>query len=155
LEDILLVHELWTNSHIRHFLFDEREISLDETRLFIETSIANFEQHGYGLWLLFKRDKNRLIGFAGLLHSAENAPNLIYGVHPDFGGHGYATEAARAVLDYACETLALPLVKADVDEPNVVSVRVLEKLGMRQTHRDEAQGRPLLYFEKFGFSRAG
>jgi RimJ/RimL family protein N-acetyltransferase len=34
------------------------------------------------------------------------------------------------VLSYALEGLALPQVKADVDEPNVASVRVLEKLGM-------------------------
>jgi RimJ/RimL family protein N-acetyltransferase len=155
LEDALPVHELWTNPHIRHFLFDEREISLDETRLFIETSLANFEQYGYGLWLVFEADEHHLIGFAGLLQSESNAPNLIYGVHPDFWGRGYATEAASAVLTYAREMLGLPLIKADVDEPNAASVRVLTKLGMKQTNRAVIQGRPLLYFEESGLARAG
>jgi RimJ/RimL family protein N-acetyltransferase len=52
------------------------------------------------------------------------------------------------VLSYAFEELALSQVKADVDEPNVASVRVLEKLCMRRTGRAVVEGRPLLYFEQ-------
>jgi RimJ/RimL family protein N-acetyltransferase len=52
------------------------------------------------------------------------------------------------VLSYALEKLALPKVRADVDEPNIASVRVLEKLGMRRTGREVVNGHPLLYFEK-------
>jgi RimJ/RimL family protein N-acetyltransferase len=89
-----------------------------------------------------------LVGFAGFLRSEEETPNLIYGVHPDICGRGYATEAAGAVLSYAFEELALARVKADVDEPNAASVRVLEKLGMRRTRRAVVKGRPLLYFER-------
>ena len=155
LADVPLIHRLWTNPHIRHFLFDGREISLDETRSFIENSIANFEQHNYGLWLVFASDDNRLVGFAGLLHSEGDAPNLIYGVHPEFCGRGYATKAAGAVLSYAFDTLALPLVKADVDELNVASVRVLERIGMKQTNRAAIKEQSLLYFEKSGLARAG
>jgi RimJ/RimL family protein N-acetyltransferase len=155
LADVLLVHELWTHPHIRHFLFDGQEISLNETRSYIETSLANFEQYNYGLWLVFTSDNNQFVGFAGLLHSEGETPNLIYGVHPNFCGRGHATEAASAVLSYAFGTLALPLVKADVDEPNAASVRVLEKLGMKQINRAIVKEKPLLYFEKSNFKRIG
>ncbi len=148
IEDIQLVHTLWTNDRIRYFLFDNRVISSDEARSHIEDSLANFERHGYGLWLVFVRDIDRLVGFAGFLPSEEGTPSLIYGVHPDRWGYGYATEAASAVLSYALEKLALPKVRADVDEPNIASVRVLEKLGMRRTGREVVNGHPLLYFEK-------
>ena len=37
--------------------------------------------------------------------------------------------------------------KADVDEPNVISVRILEKLGMRHVSRAIVAGRPLFYYE--------
>jgi RimJ/RimL family protein N-acetyltransferase len=148
IEDIQLVHTLWTNDRIRYFLFDNRVISSDEARSHIEDSLANFEQYGYGLWLVFVRDIDRFVGFAGFLPSEEGTPSLIYGVHPDRWGYGYATEAASAVLSYALEKLALPKVRADVDEPNIASVRVLEKLGMRRTGREVVNGHPLLYFEK-------
>lgn len=44
-------------------------------------------------------------------------------------GHGYATEAARALLDWAFKTLDLNRVQAEVDTRNAASARVLEKLG--------------------------
>ncbi len=44
-------------------------------------------------------------------------------------GHGYATEAARALLRWAFDTLALNRVQAETDTRNVASARVLEKLG--------------------------
>ena len=44
-------------------------------------------------------------------------------------GHGYATEAARAVLQWAFDTLDLNRVQAETDTRNVASARVLEKVG--------------------------
>lgn len=44
-------------------------------------------------------------------------------------GHGYATEAAHALLTWAYETLDLNRVQAEVDTRNAASARVLEKLG--------------------------
>jgi RimJ/RimL family protein N-acetyltransferase len=44
-------------------------------------------------------------------------------------GHGYATEAARALLGWAFETLDLHRVQAETDTRNAASARVLEKLG--------------------------
>jgi len=44
-------------------------------------------------------------------------------------GHGFATEAARAVLHWAFDTLDLNRVQAETDTRNAASARVLEKLG--------------------------
>ncbi|MEY9932257.1 ribosomal-protein-alanine N-acetyltransferase [Catenulispora sp. GP43] len=44
-------------------------------------------------------------------------------------GHGYATEAARALLGWAFDTLDLNRVQSETDTRNVASARVLEKLG--------------------------
>ncbi|MBA8802165.1 RimJ/RimL family protein N-acetyltransferase [Nocardioides ginsengisegetis] len=44
-------------------------------------------------------------------------------------GHGYATEAAGALLDWAFATLDLNRVQAETDTRNLGSARVLEKLG--------------------------
>jgi ribosomal-protein-alanine N-acetyltransferase len=49
--------------------------------------------------------------------------------HEAAWGHGYATEAARAVLGWAFDTLDLNRVQAETDTRNAGSVRVLEKLG--------------------------
>jgi ribosomal-protein-alanine N-acetyltransferase len=44
-------------------------------------------------------------------------------------GHGYATEAACAVLQWAFDTLDLNRVQSETDTRNAASARVLEKLG--------------------------
>ena len=146
--DVEVVHALWTNSDVRHFLFDERMIPLDEARSIVEQSLLSFQERGFGIWLVSSHQTAQLVSFAGLIQSSDESPNLIYGVHPDFWGNGFATEAAKAVLDYAFDTLGLKSVKADVDEPNVTSVRILEKLGMKQIRRAIVAGRPLLYYEQ-------
>jgi [ribosomal protein S5]-alanine N-acetyltransferase len=147
MDDLQIIHQLWTNDHIRHFLFDNQIISLDEARTFVERSIISFRESGYGVWLVHLRGNDQPIGFAGFLRSGETEPSLIYGIHPDHVGNGYATEAAGAVLNYGLRELRLPKVRADVDEPNRISMRVLEKLGMKQVERKIINGHWLLDYE--------
>lgn len=53
-------------------------------------------------------------------------------VHPDHQGHGYATEASRALLQLAFEHLKLHRLAGHLEARNEASARVLEKLGMRR-----------------------
>lgn len=146
-ENIWEIHALWINPTVRHFLFDDRTISFEETCSFIEASSETFRKCGYGIWLIRGRENERLIGFAGLFKAGEEMPRLLYGLNPDFQKQGFAAEAARGVLEYFFDVLGFPLVLADVDEANAASVRVLERLGMRETKREISSGSPLLYFE--------
>jgi RimJ/RimL family protein N-acetyltransferase len=52
--------------------------------------------------------------------------------HPAYHNHGYATEAALAVLAYSFDTLGLHRVIATCQPENIASYRVMEKLGMRR-----------------------
>ncbi len=55
-----------------------------------------------------------------------------YVFHPDYGGHGYATEAARAMLRLGFDELGLHRIYGRIDGRNTASARVLERLGMRR-----------------------
>jgi RimJ/RimL family protein N-acetyltransferase len=55
-----------------------------------------------------------------------------YLLHPAFTGHGYATEAARALLRVGFEQVGLHRVIGRIDVRNGASARVLERLGMRR-----------------------
>jgi len=65
--------------------------------------------------------------------------NLGYAVHPDCQGDGYATEAARLVVDHGFATLRLHRISAIVHAGNEASKRVVEKLGFTHegTKRDD------------------
>jgi [ribosomal protein S5]-alanine N-acetyltransferase len=146
-DDLEALHELWTEAGVRRFLFDDRRISREEARAFLDRSAASFANHGYGLWLFFARPTDPTTGFAGLLDSSPGPPRLVFGTRPQHRGRGYATEAASAVLRHAFDVLGLERVTADVDEPNGASIRVLEKLGLSRSRRAIVDGRPLLYYE--------
>ena len=63
-----------------------------------------------------------------------------YVFHPDAGGHGYATEAARALVDLAFDDLDAHRVFACTDARNTASAALLRRLGFRQeAHFREAE----------------
>ena len=79
---------------------------------------------------------------------ATSSTRVVVGMREALCGLGLATEAAEAVLDYVRDVLKLAKVVADVDEPNLASRRVLEKIGMSLVDRRSVHGRPLLYYER-------
>jgi RimJ/RimL family protein N-acetyltransferase len=69
-------------------------------------------------------------------HSRQHADGeLGYVFNPALGGHGYATEAARAMLRLGFEHLGLHRIVARLDERNEPSARLARRLGMRQEAR--------------------
>jgi RimJ/RimL family protein N-acetyltransferase len=87
-----------------------------------------------GIELADEASRPIVIGDAVLFwHSREHASGEVgYVLNPEYGGHGYATEAARAMLDVAFGHLHLHRVTARVDARNHESQRLALRLGMRQ-----------------------
>jgi ribosomal-protein-alanine N-acetyltransferase len=124
----LLAH--WTQPDVRRFLFDGAALSVAEVTETIEESTGDFAAHGYGIWLIELGSRAGLVGTAGLRPLEESGLEIFYSLAPDAWGHGYATEAAQAVVAYGLGFLGLPEVLAEVDEGNTASVAVVKRLGM-------------------------
>ncbi|MDQ3870967.1 MAG: GNAT family N-acetyltransferase, partial [Chloroflexota bacterium] len=64
---------------------------------------------------------------------------LFYQVRLDLRGRGYATEAARALVDFAFGPMRLARIVATTDRDNLASQAVMRRLGMRihENARDE------------------
>jgi RimJ/RimL family protein N-acetyltransferase len=124
----LLAH--WAAPDVRQFLFDGTALSPAEVTEAIEDSARDFGRAGYGLWLVYENGGTDLVGTAGLRPLADLGLEIFYSLAPGSWGNGYATEAARAVLDHALGLLGLPEVLAEVDEGNTASIAVIERLGM-------------------------
>ena len=65
---------------------------------------------------------------------------LGYMIAPEYQGKGYATEVCRAILTYAKEALEAESVNCLVDEKNVPSVRLVEKLGFTYAGKTDITG---------------
>jgi len=73
------------------------------------------------------------IGACGLDMRDAPTPELGYWLGAQYWGHGFATEAARAVIDYAFEHLEHDALQAGARVSNPASRRVLEKCGFQWT----------------------
>ena len=94
-------------------------------------------------------------GAAGLRPLEDLGTEIIYSLAPHAWGRGYATEAARAVLEYALGPLRLPEVLAEVDEGNTASAGVLERLGMSRFQVVPGLLGPVARYRLAAASRAG
>jgi RimJ/RimL family protein N-acetyltransferase len=96
----------------------------------IEWSLDNYASFGFGLWAL--EDKTgKFLGDCGITYQdVEGRRELEIGYHiiEDERGKGYATEAARACLDYGFARTAAPLICSIVDPRNAASSTVASRI---------------------------
>jgi RimJ/RimL family protein N-acetyltransferase len=113
--------------------------SAAESSAWLERQLAHFEAHGYGRYVVSRAA--RFVGFVGLSRT-DFERGLVPGIEVawrlafEHWGHGYATEAARAVIDEGFARFGLSEVIAVTSACNVPSRRVMERLGMTHSERD-------------------
>lgn len=94
--------------------------------------IRSYRQHGYGLYHVSLNTTNTPIGICGLVkREGLLIPDLGFAMMPKYQGKGYATEASKAVVDYANKTLRLPKLAGITKPENIASIKVLENVGMQ------------------------
>jgi RimJ/RimL family protein N-acetyltransferase len=78
------------------------------------------------------RSSNRLIGDVFCIHEPPDTYSVGWNFSADFGGAGFASEAARALFEYLFSVKQARRLYAYVEEDNIASQRLCEKLGMRR-----------------------
>jgi ribosomal-protein-alanine N-acetyltransferase len=95
----------------------------------------HFEAHGFGLWCVEVRDGPSCIGFVGLTRVRFETPftpavEVGWRLAHAAWGHGYASEGARAALDFAFDALRLREVVSFTVPANRRSRAVMERIGL-------------------------
>ena len=120
--------------------------TLLEARARLAAQHAQAHQAGFGLLTIRRREEGDAIGYCGLLigRGTFDEPEIAYELLRRAHGHGYATEAARAVLDAAFAT-GRRRIWATVRAWNAPSLRVLEKLAFQRDHSATDERGELVY----------
>lgn len=97
--------------------------------------IEGYEKYGYGPYAIIEQNIQKIIGYCGLFYfpdiNGKEEVEIGYRLARSTWGHGYATEAARAVRDFAFNDLQLSRLVALIDPGNIASIRVAKQLGMQ------------------------
>jgi RimJ/RimL family protein N-acetyltransferase len=103
---------------------------------------AHFQRHGFGLWAVEIPGIIPFAGFIGLSIPSFEAPftpcvEIGWRLDPEHWNRGYATEGARAALEFGFASLQLDEIVSFTVPGNLRSRRVMEKIGMSHSPSDD------------------
>ena len=116
--------------------FFPKTLSKQESDAFAKAIIAEIKEFGYGLFAVEVKETNEFIGFIGFHRAtfeSDFTPCIEIGwrLKKEAWGRGYATEGAKACLQYGFEELGFDEIfsfTADINEP---SKHVMRKIGLQ------------------------
>ena len=121
-------------------------LPLSERGLSAETWVAgkraHWVEHGFGQWVVELPGATSFLGVVGLetvSYQAHFTPavEVAWRLARPFWDRGYATESARAAVDYGFDELGLREIVALTVPANQRSRRVMERLGMTRAPEDD------------------
>jgi RimJ/RimL family protein N-acetyltransferase len=110
---------------------------------------------GYGYWSVERREDGLWLGQIGfadykrdMIPSIENIPEMGWIFARQAHGQGYASEAAKAALDWADAALRAPEIAAIISPENTPSIRVAEKAGFDERVEARYRDETILLFRR-------
>ena len=158
MEDLDAIHQMLNIDLLTADFGTEGAMTRDERQLWLRWTVLSYEelaklyQPPYGERAVVLKQTQQVIGACGFVpcfgpfgqlpsgHSADqdaetsfNSPEfgLFYALSPAYQRQGYATEATKALIDYAFTQLSLKRIVATTTYENVASVGVMHNVGMR------------------------
>src|SRR3954468_956308 len=140
--DASFMLELMNEPEFIEFVADRGLRTEADAALYLAQKVLPFyEKFGFGLWRVNLKDSGRPIGICGLLkRDTLNHPDVGFSILKRFCQKGYAYEAAAAVLNYGRTTLGLTQICGITAPNNRISIRLLEKLGLKLQRTIQVRG---------------
>lgn len=115
--------------------FFPKRATKKETALFIKRMQENYNDHGFCYFAVDVLATNEFIGFVGLLKQTYESPftpcvDIGWRLKKSSWGKGYATEGAKACLEYGFHELGLESIYSVASVINTKSTNVMRKIGM-------------------------
>jgi RimJ/RimL family protein N-acetyltransferase len=130
------LYAIHSDESVARWLYNDAR-SEEDVRALLGRKMAVTALTEEGQWLssaVTLRDTGELAGDLALhwVSREHRCGEVGFIIHPAHQGHGYATEAASALLPFCFETMGFHRVIGRTEARNTGSARVLEKLGMRR-----------------------
>lgn len=146
--DAPLIYHLNTQPGVLKYVPEPILTSVDHAREVIINIILPQYKNRLGRWAVHVKENNEFIGWCGL-KLVEGEIDLGYRFLPAVWGKGYATEAAKATLEYGHTVLQIKKIIAHAHVDNIASQKVLEKTGMQFVGEGMDEGVPVKGYVSF------
>lgn len=139
--DVQPMYAIHQDTNVMEYLGGLKD--LDATLAYINRLVKHYDQYGYTLYACDVKATKSLIGFIGLRFfdylekHVTPMPEIAWRLSFDSWGQGYATEGAKAVLEYGFCKLDLSEIISIASACNQRSVRVMEKIGLQHDPKDD------------------
>lgn len=150
LSDAPFFFTLNANPNVVKYTGDNSFNNLEEAENIVRYVIGQYKENGYGRWLVALKDTNMPIGWCGLKYHADTKETDIgYRLLESAWGKGYATESARACIEYGFKHFNINHIIGNAMKDNVASIKVFKKLGMNYLRESLIDHIPSVTYEVY------
>lgn len=101
---------------------------------------SDYQKNGFGRNTVVLNETQEIIGWCGLKRHKDGKVDIGYRFFKTHWNKGYATESARAIMDYGFKNYSLKEIIGNASADNIGSIRVFEKLGMKYIGKQDYDG---------------
>ncbi|PTT77151.1 MULTISPECIES: GNAT family N-acetyltransferase [unclassified Chryseobacterium] len=128
--DALSFYDLNNNPNVIKYTGNVPFQSVEEARDFL-LNYRDYDENGFGRWAVIEKTTGNFLGWCGLKYSKEtDETDIGFRFFEEYWNKGFATESAKACLEYGFNEFHLSKIVGRVMAENIASIKVLEKLGL-------------------------
>lgn len=104
--------------------------SIEETKIFL-MDYDQYKKYGVGRLAVENKVSGEFMGWCGLKYTWDNDTyDIGFRFFKKYWNQGYATEAAKACIEFGFQKIGMPFIVGRAMKRNVASIKVLEKSGL-------------------------
>jgi len=131
ISDSLLMYQLNNDPEVIKYTGNKAFQSVEEAHNFIE-KYMDYQKNGFGRWAVCLKTSNEFLGWCGLKFDSEkNEVDIGFRFFKNQWGKGYATEAAKACVNFGFSKLKMTKIVGRAYQENKASIEVLKKCNLK------------------------
>ena len=139
--DVEPMFQMLQDPDVVHYVGDRHVPTRQETWRMVAGWLGHWVLRGYGQWAIEERTSGQLVGRAGIINPADwPGPEVGYLLGKPWWGRGYATEGARAAMDWGFGAIGFDDLLSLIDPANHASIAVATRLGESLRGETEIMG---------------
>lgn len=131
IDDAQSFYDLNLNPSVIKYTGNSAFRDIEEAKEFLK-NYSDYKENGFGRWAVINKATKEFLGWCGLKYDKKtDETDIGFRFFETFWNQGFATESAKACINYGFENLKLKTIIGRAMKENTASIKVLEKIGLQ------------------------